>query len=193
MVDRQRKQSDAKNDVEDRRGPGSAKVSMNTLRQDLEIDREGLDDCLVKQPELFFHASDAYVVAVASRDQLKLDLEEKMAQLDEQVRKEAIANDEKLSETAVAKRVQASPELKELQSDYLAAKAEADKWLALKEAFQQRSYMLRELVSLAVSRMRDRDSYAAPGEKPRTLADHQAEDIRRRTGELRSERRGRAR
>ncbi|HEV7234995.1 MAG TPA: hypothetical protein VGN15_02370, partial [Ktedonobacteraceae bacterium] len=49
---------------------------------------------------------------------------------------------------SVAQLVQTSDEHEKAFTQWLVAKTKADKLLALKDAFQQRSYMLRDLVTL---------------------------------------------
>jgi hypothetical protein len=136
----------------------SRKPVQNTLadlRSKLSIDKDDLDEALVEQPDLYYHVADAYVTAVAERDASKLDLEQATAELDEQYRKKAVEEEEKLTEAALRNKIISTPRIQKLEKDLLYLRAEADRWQALKEAFQQRSFMLRELVAMYVRRLGD--------------------------------------
>lgn len=132
------------------------------LRQALEIRIEDLDECLMGQAELFLQAAEAYAVAVSERDALKMKLEEEEAAASEGLRVEHArrnslekAKGERLTDTAVSQKVMLKPEIADLQERVLKAKATAEKWLAMKEAYQQRSFMLRELTARQLARMGD--------------------------------------
>lgn len=136
----------------------SKKPVQNTLpdlRSKLSIDKDDLDEALVEQPDLYYHVADAYVTAVAERDSAKLNLEQATAVLDEQFRKQAIEDEEKMTEAALRNKITSAPRIQVLEKELLYLRAEADRWQALKEAYQQRSFMLRELVAMYVRRLGD--------------------------------------
>jgi hypothetical protein len=58
---------------------------------------------------------------------------------------------------------------------YILAKTRADTLQALKDAFQQRSYMLRELASLYVSSYYDESSVKGTGKTDKMIYDRQRE------------------
>ena len=125
------------------------------LTQSLKIDPDDLDSCLVEQPGLFYHVAEAVSAANSQRDAVKLDLEEAQAELDQQFRKAAAARDEKITEAAIQNQIRTAPRIKALQRLYLEARAKAENRAALKEAYQQRSFMLRELVALQLSQLQN--------------------------------------
>jgi hypothetical protein len=127
--------------------------SRRELEASLQIDRDDLDSCLVDQPGYFYHVAEEVAQANARRDTLKLDLEEQTAVLDKEVRHNAQRDEEKITEAGIQNRLRTMPKIKELQRKYLDAKTEADSWAALKEAYQQRSFMLRELVALQLAQI----------------------------------------
>lgn len=131
----------------------AAPITVEQLKSSLAIDEDALDDCLMEQPDLYYHVAEGFAMAVARRDQAKLQLEETTAELDGQYRQQALAAEEKLTEAALTRKLTATPRLQILERGLLDLKAEADRWQALKEAFQQRSFMLRELVQMMVSRL----------------------------------------
>lgn len=123
--------------------------SIEEWRGYLAIDKMALDDEVVRQPSLFYEVSEAYAEAVVERDACKEQLAMTDAELDAEIRVKA--GDEKITETAVKGRVQVSKKHKKSFDEYLAAKEYADKLDALKDAFKQRSSMLRDLASLFVA------------------------------------------
>jgi hypothetical protein len=116
------------------------------FRKYLEVDKGALDDEIVRQPSLFFEVSEAYAEAAATRDGFKDQLATVDAELDAKIRAEL--GDAKVTESMVKGKVQTAPEHEKAFTDWLMSKERADQFGALKEAFQQRSYMLRDLVSL---------------------------------------------
>lgn len=152
----------------------------------LAIDRDDLDSCLVSQPETYYHVSQAFAAAVAERDATKLELEELQASVGQEIRATAARTEEKLTEGGLQQKLTANPRIQDLQRVLLEARKTADTWQALKEAFQQRSFMLRELVALVIAQRHDLGMEAGVGQA-RAAA---SESIRREAGKLRAARRG---
>lgn len=125
------------------------------LQKKLSIDKDDLDSALIEQPDLYYHVADAFVTAVAERDAAKLNMEQAIAELDKQFREAAAAAEEKVTETSLQRKIATTPRIQTLEKDLLRYRVDADRWQALKEAFQQRSFMLRELVSMYVRRLGD--------------------------------------
>ena len=119
-------------------------IDIAELRTYLQIDKLALDDEVVRQPSLFYEVSEAYAEAAAERDMLKEHLAGIDAELDKRFRKEG----EKATEGKIKAQIQSYKAHQEAFDEWLEAKKQADKLQALKDAFQQRSYMLRDLVSL---------------------------------------------
>jgi hypothetical protein len=165
--------------------------TLDTLRAQLQIDKDDLDTCLVEQPDLYYHVAEAYVMAVAKRDEAKLNMEQVTAELDKQFRQAAAEAEEKLTEAALSRKLTASPRMQTLEKDYLLYRVEADKWQALKEAFQQRSFMLRELVAVYVRRMGDLSLDREVKGTRQTLVDAQADKNHEAASRARRERFGR--
>jgi hypothetical protein len=129
------------------------KPQLETFRDQLVIDPDDLDSALVEQPDLFYHVAESYVMAVARRDEAKLTMEQATADLDKQFREAALAAEEKLTEAAMSRKLASAPRIQTLERELLALRAEADRWQALKEAYQQRSFMLRELVARSIAQL----------------------------------------
>lgn len=123
-------------------------INLTDLKQHLAIDKSMLDDEVVRQPSLFYAVSEVLTDAIASRDGAKEELAAVDAKMDGVWRNKLSKIHDKVTEKMVQNWVQNSYEHEKAFDAYLEAKTNADKLLALKEAFQQRSYMLRDLVSL---------------------------------------------
>jgi hypothetical protein len=123
------------------------------LKQQLEIDPDDLDRCLVKHSDLVFEVGEAYAEAVAEHDGIKLEIDELTAKEDEKLRKKAEAEEKKLTETALKQAICRLATIQELERDIIEAKQEVGKWEALKEAFHRRSYMLQKLVDMKLAQL----------------------------------------
>jgi hypothetical protein len=132
--------------------------ALERYRRKLAIDRDDLDLCLQEQPELFYQVSEGQVLANASRDATKLMLEEAEAAEDDRLRTQAAKHAEKITEPEIKRAIKQAPEVKRLGQEYLEFKTLAARWGVLKESYEQRSYMLKELVSTHLSRISARGS-----------------------------------
>jgi hypothetical protein len=130
----------------------STSDELRELETALQIDRDDLDRCLVEQPGLFHQVAKAVAIALSERNELKLALEKAKAEADRQVRETAIKNSEKLTETALSKRILLVPTIQKLKQQLLQAKQQADLTLALMAAFQHKLYMLEALLLRRESR-----------------------------------------
>ena len=121
------------------------------LRGDLAINREVLDEELISQPHSYFHVGENHARAVSRRDALKQELELEEARLDEEIRENAAAESEKINNDQVKARIHADQSYQRASSKYLRARLRADEWEALKKAWEQRSYVLKDLVGLHIA------------------------------------------
>jgi hypothetical protein len=110
----------------------------------LRIDRNNLDKDVIQQPQLYWEVSRNLTEALDKKDQLKDLMERTFAKISNDIRGE----EPKSTESKLKELTTIDPEYQTSRNDYLNAKAIADKWQALKDAFSQRSFMLKELVSL---------------------------------------------
>jgi len=144
----------------------------------LAIDKDDLERCLMEQSESFYHVARESVYAVARRDAAKYDMESLEALLGQQIRLEAAEDKVKLTEGAVAERLAILPDIQKVNKQYLEEKAHAEAWVALKEAFQQRSFMLRELVALRLRQHYDIAMEHGSGQTRAALGDAAVERVR---------------
>lgn len=154
--------------------------SLERHRRKLVIDKDRLDDCLIEQPEVYYHVAEAHSLAIAERDAVKLDIEVAEAEEGQKIRDEAAQREEKLTEGGLKEQLLLTPRIQKLRRERLDLETQISAWTALKEAFQQRSYMLRELVPMHLSRF---NSGSMTGNPRQQLADN----VHDRTGEVRSQ------
>ncbi len=121
---------------------------LRELEAALAIDQHALDEALVGQPEAFYRVSKAYAMEVSRRDAAKQALGDAEATADLIVRKEAAEDDRKITEGEVRATVQTMPEVVAARQRLHELGETAGKLAALKEAFGQRSYALKDLTGL---------------------------------------------
>lgn len=127
------------------------KDQFSNYRDLLVIDKNALDDELIQQPMRFFEISDLHTAAIATRDKAKEELMLKDAILQAKHRRQLEDAGERPTIQAIEERVIADPTHVKFRDAYIDAKTHADECYAMKESFQQRSYMLRELVALYIA------------------------------------------
>lgn len=127
---------------------------MNTIEQYkkfLVIDKRNLDGEVQKQAERYWDVAERCAEAISLRDSLK---EEKDKVWSEQFIKNKVES--KLDGKAISDKVaetyaDSSPEFSKATKDFLDAKLDAELWIGMKESWQQRAVMLRELCGLNIS------------------------------------------
>ena len=123
-------------------------MKWDELQDRIRIDRNALDNEVSEQPELLFHAGRQYAASVGRRDAAKDRLKQTDAELHFKVRADLAKTTEKVTESTVAARIESHPDHLEARDALTAAQKEMELWLALKEAFSERGWMLRELCGL---------------------------------------------
>jgi hypothetical protein len=140
----------------------------------LLIDKNGLDDALIQQPDLIYRVSDMIATLISQRDAAKQSLSEAEAEADELIRRDAAEREVKITADAVRAQVKLDTAVIKRAERLAKLTFLTNKWSALKEAFVARGHALRELVSLhgnnywsdassgrASARNRDRDGDSA--------------------------------
>ncbi len=123
-------------------------IDIAEFRGYLKINKAALDDEVIQQPSLLFAVSEACAEATARRDKLKEQLATVDAELDFEIRESAVV---KFTDTAIKAQIQIHKDHTVAFKNYLAAKQQADVLSALKDAFQQRSYGIRDLCQLFIA------------------------------------------
>ncbi len=149
------------------------------LRKYLEIDKYELDREIQQQPSLFFEISEASVKAAARRDYLKEQLANVDAKLGTKHRRVIEKSGTRATEAVVNAAVNSDPEHAKASERYIKAREKAALYDSLKEAFQQRSYLLRDLSALYIAQYYERasisDNNATRGVKAERNMDRMAD------------------
>lgn len=128
---------------------------IDRLKQRLVIDQDALSECLIEQPQLYYEVTNAHVRAVSLRDAAKLELEEIHARLDKAIRADADAAQTKITEARIQQEIHLDPKYQAKRKQLLELSERADRLQALRDAYSQRSFMLRELVALTIAERQD--------------------------------------
>lgn len=124
------------------------KFTIQDLEFGLNIDQDLLEEECATHSESFYHAAKEYALTVSRRDFAKQALAELTAEIDAQLRYEADRADEKTTEPAIAASKLRNLAIRTAQKELLELSRDVGEWGALKEAFEQRSYALRDMVQL---------------------------------------------
>jgi len=124
----------------------------------LLVDQNELDRELVEQPTLFHRICDRHVQAVSRRDHCKETLKQKDAESALSIRRELQAKGEKTTEKMIESYLEKGQIHTELVDQLLQLSFDVGRWVALKDAFLQRAFVLRDLVSLYVNNYWSQDS-----------------------------------
>lgn len=120
------------------------------LQERLEINKDNLDRELVEQAELFHRAAHAHALAISRRDELKEEIRLLSADLALLVRRK-LESKGKVTEGLVQNHLESTPDYQQARQQFSEASREAEILGALKEAYAQRSWMLRELCGIYVA------------------------------------------
>lgn len=122
-------------------------MELDDYRKMLKIDRHNLDEELIQQASHFMGVAEAFALAVSKREFAKEEVNRVAARLYVRFRKNQ-AEGEKVTEAQINAKISKHEDHIAARDGYKQASEDADRWLALKEAFHQRSFMLRELARL---------------------------------------------
>lgn len=146
------------------------------LEDALRIDEHALEEALRDQPPLFYRVSKAYALEISRRDAAKQALQDAEARADLAVRESAQAEDRKVTEGEVRATVQTEGGVLEARDRMNRLSESVGKLAALKEAFQQRSYALKDLAGLYIANYYTASEHNAGD---RGLRQHSADVARR--------------
>ena len=159
--------------------------SLSQLEKLLAIDKDDLDTELVRQPQLFYEVSELMVEAVANRDRLKDALGVTEAQVAAAVRDRLSRQEVKVTEGLVREEIALDAKTLKAQHEFQEAKHAADQAQQLREAFIQRSFMLRDLASLYVAGYYTQG--AVRGASQGEFSDHQYQQHKNRIDQSRKQ------
>lgn len=160
--------------------------SIEQLRALLVIDKHNLDEELIRQPQLYDEAARGAARAASIAAKKKLERNETEAKRATSMRNAATKKGQKITEAQVNKDLPKDPEFIKASLAYIAAEEDAGMWAALKDAFAQRSYALKDLVQLYLGGFFQADRVGAATPRSREQVDYDqhraamAEDRKRR-------------
>jgi uncharacterized membrane protein YheB (UPF0754 family) len=137
------------------------KLSVDNLHSNLEVDKNALDDEIMRQPQLFSDIGDYAIDAVAERDTAKEALEVVDAKLDIEWRKKLSSN-AKVTEKMVANLVKTDVRHEKAFNAWLVAKSKSDRLEVLQKSFFMRANLLKALAQLYSSNYWMESSIKAP-------------------------------
>lgn len=127
-----------------------ADTPITELEEALAIDEHALDEALIRQPDAFYRVSKKLALMASRRDAAKQSLQEEEAYADERARS-SIPENEKATEGAIKALIRLDSKVQEANDKLLKLSRDTALLQALKEAFTQRSYVMKDLVSLYVA------------------------------------------
>lgn len=153
------------------------------LEMALAIDENALNEALCAQPDLFYRVSKAYALQMSRRDAAKQALQDAEAAADLAERDAAQREDRKVTEGEIKARVQIDPQVAAARARLASLGEEVAKLSALKEAFQQRSYALKDLAGLYIANYYSASEHS--GGNVAAYRDREAAQGRERMSEVR--------
>jgi hypothetical protein len=119
---------------------------LDELEEKIKVDETNISAELISHPHDFYHVARGAADAVSLRDMAKFHVETYESTLYLVLRKELLERGEKFTEAFLEHKIHDNDPRIKLVEKYLTAKHLADRWLALKESFVQKGYMLKEIV-----------------------------------------------
>lgn len=131
------------------------------LRDALKIDRDGLDDELVAQPQNYFEAARGVAMAISRRDKARDERDKVRAAAYLRVRTKLEKRGDKVTEAVINNSIELDDEVRTAETAVRDAAERAGLWEALEKAWSQRGYALKDLVQLHVMSYSQSDSSRA--------------------------------
>jgi hypothetical protein len=126
-------------------------LSLTEAKDSLHIDKHALDEMVCEHPDLYEKVSTRCALACSLRDQQKFILSKTESDVAYERRKEWGVAGVKFTESMVKEVVAVSKELEKETKLYLRYKRDADIWQGVKDAYEQRGRMLRDLTQLYIA------------------------------------------
>lgn len=121
-------------------------LTIEEAKDYLHIDRNKLDDEIEKQNEIYLMVAENHIEAINKRDSIKHKMDTEWSKIFVDVK-----SDGKPSDTLAKSIVESDPIYVNLYDEYLEAKKDADTWYAMRDAWEKRASMLKELCGLYIS------------------------------------------
>lgn len=118
------------------------------LRNRIKIDRDALDKSVEEQAQVFLEVCDRHVHALSLRDEARDKLSRRDAEIARDTRQKGEKGGTRTTEAMVNDSVMLHTEHIQLSANLTELKKQADLWGVLRDAFDQRMRMIKELVNL---------------------------------------------
>lgn len=128
---------------------------MTQVSEQVMIDRHALDDAVMWQAEAMARIGNCLAIIKSQRDDAKDYIKEVEARLDEDMRIDMAKNGQKVTETQVKAAIIRSREYQDAKRRHQYLSRDAERLGNLKDTYADRSWMVREMVTL------DRSGYFA--------------------------------
>lgn len=152
-------------------GPPLPNSRLERIRGELQFDKNQLDKVLERQGKDFMDVADAVAMAVSRRDAAKDELKEIEAEILLNVReasKKDVGADGKAKKAPTVDEMNAEvflhPDVKSARNRLRDHEETLKRYEALAESFRQRSYAIKEFVTLEVEARGKADSYGPRGQ-----------------------------
>lgn len=159
---------------------------ISDLEEGLLIDEHALDEALQMQPDLFYQVTRTLASLISRRDAAKQNKEDTEARVDAKIRHDAAVSEEKMTEKQVESEKRLSKDVRAAMDQLASLNEQVGRWSALKEAFMQRSYVLKSMCDLYVAGYFEAN---ISGGSASRMKDHDAGNARREMSRMRSEKR----
>lgn len=147
----------------------------------IRINKARLDDAAEEQAQVFLDICERHTLAVSLYDQAKDDLGKCDAELARDKRIDASKAGEKLTEKITDDFICLHPKHVQAQQTLAHAKRDVQKWASLRDAFDQRMRMIRELVGLyAAGYWTNSGTSSARGDVRQSLAERARDEMNQR-------------
>lgn len=122
---------------------------MAEFRNYLSIDKDNLTEAMAAQADLFFRVGEECAIAVSERDEAKERIATVDAEIGQSCRlKNGKKPEEKVTESGIKDQIQINTQHQQAFEAYAESKKRAEQFIALRDAFQERGRMLRDLGNL---------------------------------------------
>lgn len=118
------------------------------LRNRLKIDRNELDKSVEEQAQVFFEVCEQHVNAISHRDEARDKLSRRDAELARETRQGLEKSGARATEAIINDSVMLHKDHIDLSAELAVIKKQTDLWGILRDSFDQRMRMIRELVNL---------------------------------------------
>lgn len=159
---------------------------LEELEAGLLIDKNDLDEELIRHPDLFYRVSKELTMLTSRRDAAKQEIAAVEAEADARARRAMRKGDEKVTEPEVKARIRLDKDVEDAYRVHQDLARDVGLFSALKEAYQSRSYVIKDLVQLWIA-----NYYGDKAERHtrNAVREHTADDARRVVVESRRQRR----